>query len=375
LRLIFVAVSSLPKQSRKFTGQQLYIVLLAGLLIAALGSDGVTGRWATPLTSFTFPFAVSTGLITGLGFWAVPMLRQLKAGQVIREDGPQSHLKKAGTPTMGGIFFVPPALVVSLLWTGLMGTQFIEVVAAVLLTTVIGFLGWLDDWQVLRKKSNKGLSPRIRLAIEFVSGSLFAGWLMASKADITTMVFPFGLALPLSFAFILLAVFVVAAESNAVNLTDGMDGLAAGTTAIALFGLAQVIAPDSTGLMVFCACLAGGCVGFLAHNHNPARVFMGDTGALALGAAFAAVGLMTNTLWALFIVSGLFFVESVSVIAQVSYYKATKGPDGVGKRLFKMSPIHHHFEQSGWSELRVVSTFYGVVAVLVAVALTLNHVG
>jgi phospho-N-acetylmuramoyl-pentapeptide-transferase len=370
-----VAVSSLPDQSRKFTGQRLYFVLLVGLLIAAVCSDGVSGRFATPFTSFTLPFAVSTLLVTMLGVWAVPLLRQLKAGQVIREDGPQSHLKKAGTPTMGGIFFVPPALALSLVWTGLSGTQFVDVLVAVLLTTVLGFLGWLDDWQVLRKKSNKGLSPKLRLAIEFIGGSLFAAWLMATKAGISTLIFPFGLTLPLSFLFVLLAVFVVAAESNAVNLTDGMDGLAAGTTAIALFGLAQIIAADATGLMIFCACLAGGCLGFLAHNHNPAKVFMGDTGALALGAAFAAVGLMTNTLWALFIVSGLFFVESVSVIAQVAYYKATKDENGIGKRLFKMSPIHHHFEQSGWSEIRVVSTFYSVVAVLVCVALILHYLG
>lgn len=370
-----MAVSSLPDQSRKFTGRWLYIILLVGLLIAAVCSDGVAERWVAPFTSFTVPFAISTLLVTVLGFWAVPALRRLKAGQVIREDGPQSHLQKAGTPTMGGIFFIPPALALSLIWTGLSGTQVVDVLAAVLLTTVLGFLGWLDDWQVLRKKSNKGLSPRLRLAIEFISGTLFAAWLMATKTDISTLAFPFGLTLPLSFLFILLAIFVVAAESNAVNLTDGMDGLAAGTTAIALFGLAQIIAADSTELMIFCACLAGGCLGFLAHNHNPARVFMGDTGALALGAAFAAVGLITNTLWALFIVSGLFFVESISVIAQVSYYKATKDENGVGKRLFKMSPIHHHFEQSGWSEIRVVSTFYGVVAVLVFVALILNYLG
>jgi phospho-N-acetylmuramoyl-pentapeptide-transferase len=178
---------------------------------------------------------------------------------------------------------------------------------------------------------------------------------------------------PIGILFLFLAIFVVTAESNAVNLTDGMDGLAAGTTAIALFGLGQVIAPEWPGLMMFCACVSGSCVGFLAHNHNPARVFMGDTGSLALGGALAAVGLMTNSLWALLIVSGLFLVESLSVIAQVSYYKATKGPDGVGKRLFKMSPIHHHFEQSGWSESRVVSTFYGGVAVLVLIVLGLNQ--
>jgi phospho-N-acetylmuramoyl-pentapeptide-transferase len=368
-----VVVSSFPNQSRKLAGRRLYVVLLCGLFFAALLSDGLTGRFTTPLQTYTLPFAASTVGITLLGFWAVPALRRLKAGQVIREDGPQSHLKKAGTPTMGGIFFVPPALLLSLVWAGFVNAQWVDVLAAVLLTSVLGFLGWLDDWQVLKQQSNKGLSARLRLLIEVVAGAVFAGWLMWTKTDISTLVFPFGLTLPLSVLFIGLAVFVVAAESNAVNLTDGMDGLAAGTSAIALFGLAQIIPASASGLMIFCACMAGGCLGFLAHNHNPAKVFMGDTGALALGGAFAAVGLITNTLWALLIVSGLFFVESVSVIAQVSYYKATKGADGIGKRLFKMSPIHHHFEQSGWSEIRVVSTFYGVVAGLVLIALGLNY--
>jgi phospho-N-acetylmuramoyl-pentapeptide-transferase len=160
-------------------------------------------------------------------------------------------------------------------------------------------------------------------------------------------------------------VFVFAAESNATNLTDGVDGLAAGTGAIALLGLGALVAPTSLPLMLFCACLSGSFLGFLIHNRNPARVFMGDTGSLALGGALAAVGLLTDRLWILFIISGIFFVESLSVIAQVSYYKATKGPDGVGKRLFKMAPIHHHLELTGWSETQVVGVFYLINSLLV----------
>jgi phospho-N-acetylmuramoyl-pentapeptide-transferase len=366
-------VSNPPERSALLSGKQLYWLLLASLVCLSVLCDAVGGRFGNVLYSFTLPFGVSLGMVTVLGYWVVPLLRQLKAGQVIREDGPQSHLKKAGTPTMGGIFFVPVALLLSLVWAWVTKTQAIEVTAAVLLTLVLGFLGWLDDWQVLRKKSNKGLSARLRLLIEVVSGAIFALWLLATQPDISNLALPFGFVVPIGILFLFLAIFVVTAESNAVNLTDGMDGLAAGTTAIALFGLGQVIAPEWPGLMMFCACVSGSCVGFLAHNHNPARVFMGDTGSLALGGALAAVGLMTNSLWALLIVSGLFLVESLSVIAQVSYYKATKGPDGVGKRLFKMSPIHHHFEQSGWSESRVVSTFYGGVAVLVLIVLGLNQ--
>ena len=356
-------------QRTVLSGRQLYWLLLIGLSAVSLLCDGLGERLNYPLRTFTFPFLLSAGIVSLLGYWAVPLLRRLKAGQVIREDGPQSHLKKAGTPTMGGIFFVPVALLLSLVWAWTLQVQAPEVTAAVLLTLVLGLVGWADDWQVLRRKSNQGLSARLRLAIEMVSGAVFAFWVLLSHPDVSTLLLPFGLSIPIGFFFIFLAVFVVAAESNAVNLTDGMDGLAAGTTAIALFGFAQVIAPDWPGLMMFCACMSGSCMGFLTHNRNPAKVFMGDTGSLALGGALAAVGLMTNSLWALLIVSGLFLVESLSVIAQVAYFKATKGPDGVGKRLFKMSPIHNHFELSGWPESRVVGTFYAIVAGLVLLVL------
>jgi phospho-N-acetylmuramoyl-pentapeptide-transferase len=170
-----------------------------------------------------------------------------------------------------------------------------------------------------------------------------------------------------------LAGFVLVAESNATNLTDGIDGLAAGTVAIALLALGAVVAPTSLGLMVFCACLSGSCLGFLAHNRNPARVFMGDTGSLALGGALAAVGLLSNSLVALFIFSGIFFVETLSVMAQVSYYKATKGPDGKGKRLLKMAPLHHHLELTGWSELQVVSVFYIIGSILAALGFAIGQ--
>lgn len=364
-----------PQRTTRLSGQQLYWLLLLGLSAIALLCDGLGGRFSQPLASFTLPFLISAGVVSALGYWVVPLLRRLKAGQVIREDGPQSHLKKAGTPTMGGIFFVPVALVVSVGWTGFMGVQAPEVTAAAALTLALGFLGWLDDWQVLRKKSNKGISARLRLVVEMVSGAIFAFWVLLNHEAASTLLLPFGFTLPLGFLFIFLAIFVVAAESNAVNLTDGMDGLAAGTTAIAFLGLAQVIAPDWPGLLTFCACMSGSCMGFLTHNHNPAKVFMGDTGSLALGGALAAVGLITNSLWALLIVSGLFLVESLSVIAQVAYFKATKDENGVGKRLFKMSPIHNHFELSGWSESRVVGTFYAIVSVLALLVLGLRVVG
>lgn len=367
-----VLANKTAASTRSGAGRSLYWLLLLSLSGVALATDIHSGRMDTPALTIVAPLWTSTLLVTLLGFWAVPVLRSLKASQVIQADGPQSHLKKAGTPTMGGIFFMPVALVLSWTWVATTSANVLEVSAAVLLTLCLGLVGWFDDWQILRKKSNKGISAKLRLGIELGSGLIFGLWLFLTRTDISGLALPFGFTLPIGVLFLAISTFVVAAESNAVNLTDGMDGLAAGTSAIAFLGLALVVAPSWPGLMIFCACLSGSCLGFLAHNHNPAQVFMGDTGSLALGGALAAVGLITNTLWALLILSGLFLVESLSVIAQVTYYKATKGPDGVGKRLFKMSPIHHHFEQSGWPEVRVVSTFYACVAVLAVAACGLN---
>jgi phospho-N-acetylmuramoyl-pentapeptide-transferase len=296
----------------------------------------------------------------------VPILQKLKTGQIVREDGPQSHLRKSGTPTMGGIFFVPPAVIIAAIASGFTPS----VLAVSILTLAYCGIGWIDDWQVLRLKSNKGISPRMKLALQIAVAVLFCLWVMLTQpASITTVNLPFNLVLPLGLLFWLLAGFVIVAESNATNLTDGVDGLAGGTAAIAFLGLAIIVAPSAPDLMLFCACLSGGCLGFVVHNRNKASVFMGDTGSLALGAALAATGILSGNLWSLFIISGLFFLESLSVIAQVSYYKATKGPDGKGKRLLKMAPIHHHFELSGWTETQIVGAFYAIETVLILLSL------
>ncbi|MGK7891365.1 MAG: phospho-N-acetylmuramoyl-pentapeptide-transferase, partial [Leptolyngbyaceae cyanobacterium] len=162
------------------------------------------------------------------------------------------------------------------------------------------------------------------------------------------------------------------AQSNATNLTDGLDGLAAGTSALTFVGLAILTADQFPDLMILSACLSGACLGFLCYNRNPAAIFMGDTGSLAIGGAMAAIALIAGQLFGLFILSGIFFAESLSVIAQVSYYKATKNDEGVGKRLLKMAPLHHHFELSGWSELKVVGVFYSVTAVFLGLAIGLG---
>lgn len=355
------------ERSLNLTGGTLLALLAVGLSLGALALDWIAGRSLLSDVSMTLPLLLCALITAALGYWVVPLLQSLKMGQIIREDGPQTHLQKAGTPTMGGVFFVPVAVTVALVWSGLiMKTgDFISVLAVAVVTLAYAGIGLLDDWEIVRLRSNKGIAPRTKLALQIAVGLLFCLWLaLTQPASITTIVLPFNLALPLNLLFWPLAVFVLVAESNATNLTDGVDGLAAGTCAIALLGLGALVAPTSPGLMIFCACMSGSCLGFVVHNRNPATVFMGDTGSLALGGALAAVGLLSQNLWGLFIISGIFFVESLSVIAQVSYYKATKGPNGIGKRLFKMSPFHNHLELSGWSETRIVGLFYLTNAIL-----------
>lgn len=359
----------IPDRPLGVAGNQLFLTLGAGISIASLILDWLAGRPLLSTLNLTLPLIISTLATAGLGYWVVPMLRRLKAGQVIRQEGPQAHYKKAGTPTMGGIFFVPTAVVLALVWSGLSP----NVIAVSALTLAYAAIGWLDDWQILRKKSNKGISPRLKLLLQVTFGSLFCLWMFLTQPEgITTLLLPFGLTLPLGVLFWLLAGFVLVAESNATNLTDGLDGLAAGTGTIALLGLAALVMPNAPDLAIFSACMAGGCLGFLVHNHNPAKVFMGDTGSLALGGALAAIGLLSHSLFGLLILSGIFLAETLSVLAQVGYYKATKNEQGIGKRLLKMAPLHHHFELVGWSETQVVSRFY-LIGSLLAFACLLLH--
>lgn len=349
-------------------------LLALSLLAVAMGLDAAAEHaFALGAANMTLPLIAGAGLSALAGYGVLPILRKLKAGQYIREDGPRAHLQKAGTPTMGGIFFIPAAILVSLVWTSFSPTGPSAALWAVsLLTLAYAGIGWLDDWQVMRRRSNKGISPRMKLLLQIGFAVAFCIWATTSQTtDITSVAMPLGLTLPLGLLFWPLAGFVLVAESNATNLTDGVDGLMGGTGAIALLGLGSLIAPTHPDLLIFCAALSGACLGFLVHNRNPAKIFMGDTGSLALGGALAAVGILGGNLFGLLIVTLLFFAETLSVILQVGYYKATKGPDGKGKRLFKMAPLHHHFELSGWSELQVVGVFYIISAMLVTIAINI----
>ncbi len=349
----------------KPTGTQL-LGLLTALLVGL--SLTVTGVEALPnQIQLWIPLLASAAIAGGLGFWLVPLLQRLKTGQIIREEGPQAHLKKAGTPTMGGIIFLPVGMI-----GGLVATGFdLEAIAIVLVTLAYALIGWVDDWQVLRLKSNKGISPRTKLILQITVAVIFCIWLALTRPELTTVELFAGLSLPLGFIFWAVAGFAMVAESNATNLTDGVDGLAGGTGAIALLGMGLLALPEHPALTILCACLSGSCLGFIIHNRNPAKVFMGDTGSLALGGAIAAIGIMSDNIWGLFIISGIFCLEALSVVAQVSYYKATKDETGKGKRLLKMAPIHHHLELSGWAETQIVGVFYLISTALVILSLLL----
>jgi phospho-N-acetylmuramoyl-pentapeptide-transferase len=342
------------------TGSQLLYALGAVLTAVTALLDWQFNH--TLASSFFLPFVATMGAVAVLGFVAVPKLSQLKMGQFIREDGPQAHLKKAGTPTMGGVFVVPTGLLLAIVWSRFN----LDVIALSLLTASYLAIGGFDDWKSLRKGKNEGLTPKGKLGLQVGAAVLFCVWAYFTKsAAIANIALPLGITLPLGtmplmIVFWGLAIFVLLAESNATNLTDGVDGLAGGTGSISLLTMAAITGANSkyAGISIFCICLSGAYLGFLVHNRNKASVFMGDTGSLALGGALGAVGIITNNLWTLFLISGIFFVEALSVIAQVSYYKATKDVDGKGQRLFRMAPFHHHLELGGWKETQVVGVFY-----------------
>lgn len=348
------------------SGKNLFWLLTIGVIFGDLCLD-FFHRDSKFFLSLSFPLIISAVLTMVLGTKVVPFLAKIKAGQVIREDGPKSHLSKAGTPTMGGIFFIPVAV-----FTALILSKFnADVVAVCLVTLGYSLIGGLDDWQILSRKSNKGITPKMKLILQIVLAVIFCLWMMWGRETsvLTSINLPWGLILPLGFLFAPFAAFVMVAESNATNITDGVDGLMGGLGAIAFLGMAAITASTSPELATFCVCISGGCLGFLAFNRNPARVFMGNTGSLALGGALASIALLTNNIWELFIISGILFVETLSVMLQVGYYKATKGPDGIGKRLFKMAPFHHHLELSGWKETQVVGVFYLINLLLVVICL------
>jgi len=355
-------IASLPGNSRP-------LALMLGILLLALAllSDSLSQA-----PQLSVPLLAAALISAGLCAWGVPRLRQLKLGQVIREEGPQAHLSKAGTPTMGGLLVVPVGVIVGSLVAP--ADPRLPAVAAITLAYLA--IGAADDWRSLTKRHNTGLTPRGKLLLQALSAVAFLAWAWwTQQLPTADIALPLGWALPLGLLIWPLGLFVFLAESNATNLTDGLDGLAAGCGAIVFSGLGlQLMLRGHSGdpaLAGFCAAMAGCWLGFLLFNRHPARVFMGDTGSLAMGAALAAVSLLSNSLWPLLVMGGVFLAESLSVIVQVWVFKATKGPDGVGRRVLRMAPLHHHFELGGASEQQVVVGFWAVSLLLVGAGLLL----
>ncbi len=297
-----------------------------------------------------------------LGFIIIPILRKLKVGQVVRTDGPKEHLKKSGTPTMGGIIMLLVILVVSI------GVSFKypNILPVAFITIGYGIIGFVDDFIKLVLKNTEGLKPSLKMLGLILVATAFVLYLIYTDFG-TEMYIPIlktYVTLPPWF-YIPFAVFIILACTNSLNLTDGLDGLAAGVSAIImLFFVIVSIKLENKEMAAFSAIVVGTTIGFLLFNLNPAKVFMGDTGSLALGGAFCSVALMLKMPLILIVVAGVCVVEALSVILQVVYFKVTHG-----KRLFKMAPIHHHFELCGVKETVIVPAFWGITFLLAIVSL------
>lgn len=301
------------------------------------------------ITYFLY-MAEATILTIIIGYFGIPFLKRHKARQSIREEGPKSHLSKSGTPTMGGLFMLI-SLIVVVLFNRLLDPA---VLWLLFLTLGHGLLGFLDDFIKAEKKRNLGLTAKQKLIGQIILASAFC------YGVVTTLHLPYSILIPfvhteiyIGWLYIPFVILVIVGASNAVNLTDGLDGLASGCCVIAFLSYAIYSHFAGYGdLASFMMILAGCCIGFLFYNYHPAKVFMGDTGSLALGGAIAGISVMTRTELLLIFLGLIFVIEALSVIIQVTSYHLT------GKRVFKMSPLHHHFELSGWSEVHVVWAFW-----------------
>ncbi len=330
--------------------------------------------------TFRTAFAALTALLISLilGPWLIERMRRIKLGQYIREEGPKSHQAKAGTPTMGGILINVAIIIPTVLWADILN-PYIWIVLFV--TAAYAAIGFVDDYRKLAKKRNLGLTPAEKFGAQFAVAALAAlaiAYLPMLRNNYSTHItFPFlkDVALNLGFLYIPFVMVVLVGASNAVNLTDGLDGLAIGSALVAAVtytaltyaaGHARIAdylriawVPQTGELAVFCGAMVGASLGFLWFNAHPAEIFMGDVGSLALGGAIGCLAVMIKQELLLVLVGGLFVLEALSVILQVASFKIT------GRRIFKMSPLHHHFELSGWKETKVVVRFW-IIAIIFA---------
>lgn len=322
------------------------------------------------------------GILTALGVsllmgpWVIKKLNQLQIGQSVRDDGPRSHLSKSGTPTMGGTLILFAILLSTILWSDL-GNRYVW--SVIFVTFTFGLIGWVDDYRKVVEKNTKGLPARWKYFWQSILALLVsvALYMSSQMPEETALIVPFfkDIAIELGVVYVLLTYLMITGFSNAVNLTDGLDGLAIMPTVMigsALGVIAYLVGnfnfanylhipfiPGAGELVVYCGSLAGAGLGFLWFNTYPAQVFMGDVGALALGAALGVMAVIVRHEIVFFIMSGIFVMETVSVILQVASFKLT------GRRIFRMAPLHHHFELKGWPEPRVIVRFWIITVMLV----------
>jgi phospho-N-acetylmuramoyl-pentapeptide-transferase len=319
-----------------------------------------------------------------LGPKIIGILKKKQIGESAKVEAPKSHLSKAGTPTMGGLIVLGSVIIPTLLWADLKN---IYVILILVSTIWMGGVGFLDDYLKVVRKKSKGLIARYKILGQVTIGLIIGGVIyFAPQFDkihsITTIPFFKNLEFDFSYFYIPMVVFIITAMSNAVNLTDGLDGLAIGTVGISFLALAGIsyvsgneifssylniiYLPGTGELTIYCAALVGAALGFLWFNSYPAQVFMGDTGSLALGGGLGVLCVLIKKEFLLPIIGGIFILETISVVMQTLYFKYTRKRYGQGKRIFKMAPLHHHFELLGWPEPKIVVRFY-IIAVLLAI--------
>ncbi len=341
------------------------IVILFGLvLIICIFSDLYFKN-----SYLTIPFIITTLLSTIITFVGIPKLKKIEIKQIIREEGPKNHFIKQGTPTMGGIFFIPIGIIIGNIFY-LNKNDYKIILTLSFLIILFMFIGFIDDFLSLKKQLNTGLRSNQKIILQFFISLIFiticaSNHLIPSTIQIANKMFNIGnLIYPLG-------IFVLLAESNSTNLTDGLDGLLSGCSVLIFTGLALTILIENPTnnftLASLCIIMAGACMGFLFLNKYPAKLFMGDSGSLAIGASLGGIALISNNLWSLLIMGGILAAESISVIIQVSIFKISKLIKGKGYRLFLMTPLHHHFELKGNDEVLIVSSFWFITLLLVII--------
>ncbi len=323
---------------------------------------------------FTITFIITTLVSSIITYISIPLLEKIKIKQIIREEGPKKHYLKKGTPTMGGVFFIPIAIIISnILYFNNQDYKIILSLSLLILSFM--FIGLIDDLISLKKKFNTGLTSNQKLILQFFISLIFIiicesnnfipnNIQIADKiVNIGNLIYPLG-------------IFVLLAESNSTNLTDGLDGLLSGCSALIFTGLALTILIENQAstetLAPLCIVMAGASMGFLFLNKYPAKLFMGDSGSLAIGASLGGIALISNNLWSLLIMGGVLAAESISVIIQVGIFKISKKIKGKGHKLFLMTPIHHHFELQGNKETQIVSSFWFITLLLIIMYLVFN---